>query len=231
VELSACPHVNDEAKAQLAEASEPPVRLVSLRSNGYEVKAGNEVALFRHEKTFYNKPGLFIRVRDSDSIDDIKTKALAVEHYAVNYVGMDLKLDGFAVEAVTGDPGSFTKAIGAVREVSHHPLILISCDPQMMAADSAWWMASAAAHCAMQTTGRQWAIWRNSTAALAVFGNTLDRWQPDGGLRNGVSDLVLDPAARQVGRSAGALHPDRRLLFGRTSASRGYPIIAFQRRR
>ena len=40
--------------------SEPPVRLVTLKSNGYEVKTGNEVVLFRHEKTFYNKPGLFL---------------------------------------------------------------------------------------------------------------------------------------------------------------------------
>ena len=62
VELSACPHVSDEAKEQLSEASEPPVRLVTLKANGNEVKVGNEVVLFRHEKTFYNMPG-----RDSRS--------------------------------------------------------------------------------------------------------------------------------------------------------------------
>jgi acetyl-CoA decarbonylase/synthase, CODH/ACS complex subunit gamma len=59
VELSACPHVKPESKAQLMESSEPPVRLVTMKSNGFEVKSGNEVVLFRHEKTFYNKPGLF----------------------------------------------------------------------------------------------------------------------------------------------------------------------------
>ena len=64
VELSDCPHVSEEATAELAESSAPPVRLVTLKSNGYEVKAGNEVVLFRHEKTFYHKPGLFVRVKD-----------------------------------------------------------------------------------------------------------------------------------------------------------------------
>ena len=42
VELSDCPHVTDEAKAQLAESAAPPVRLVTLKSNGHSAKAGNE---------------------------------------------------------------------------------------------------------------------------------------------------------------------------------------------
>ena len=65
VELGACPYVTEESKKQLAESSAPPIRLVALKA-GTEVKAGNEVCLFRHEKTFYNKPGLFIRVNASD---------------------------------------------------------------------------------------------------------------------------------------------------------------------
>jgi acetyl-CoA decarbonylase/synthase complex subunit gamma len=60
VELSACPYVTAESKAQLAESAAPPIRLVTLKSDGFQVKAGNEVVLFRHEKTFYHKPGLFI---------------------------------------------------------------------------------------------------------------------------------------------------------------------------
>ena len=57
VELSSCPYVSEGSKAQLAESAAPPIRLVALKSNGFEVKAGNEVVLYRHEKTFYNKPG------------------------------------------------------------------------------------------------------------------------------------------------------------------------------
>src|SRR3974390_48264 len=43
VELSACPYVSEASKAQLAESAAPPMRLVSLRSDGHEVKVGNEV--------------------------------------------------------------------------------------------------------------------------------------------------------------------------------------------
>jgi acetyl-CoA decarbonylase/synthase complex subunit gamma len=41
VELSACPYVTPEAKIQLAESAAPPIRLVSLKSDGFETKAGN----------------------------------------------------------------------------------------------------------------------------------------------------------------------------------------------
>src|SRR5262245_1145019 len=66
VELSACPYVSEASKKQLAESSAPPIRLISLKSNGTEVKVGNEVCMYRHEKTFYNKPGLFLRLKASD---------------------------------------------------------------------------------------------------------------------------------------------------------------------
>ncbi len=40
VELSACPYVSETSKAQLAESSAPPIRLVTLKSDGNEVKVG-----------------------------------------------------------------------------------------------------------------------------------------------------------------------------------------------
>ncbi len=96
VELSACPHVNEESKAQLSASSEPPVRLVTVKANGGELKVGNEVVLFRHEKKFYNKPGLFLRVKDDLSSAEIEAKVKPAEAFTVNYVGIDLTLDGIA---------------------------------------------------------------------------------------------------------------------------------------
>jgi len=52
VELAKCPYVSEESAAQLAEASAPPVRPLSIKSNGYEVNVGNEIVLFRHNKKF-----------------------------------------------------------------------------------------------------------------------------------------------------------------------------------
>ena len=98
VELADCPYVTEESKAELAESSTPPIRLVTLKGKAGEVQAGNEVVLFRHEKTFYNRPGVFVRVIDTEDDDAIAEKVKAASSYSVDYVGMDLRLDGFAVE-------------------------------------------------------------------------------------------------------------------------------------
>ncbi|MEZ4556578.1 MAG: (Fe-S)-binding protein [Caldilineaceae bacterium] len=71
-ELASCPYVSDAAKGQLESASAPPIRLVTVSSNGYKVAAGNETVLFRHEKTFYHPPGLFVRVRDTQPLDEVR---------------------------------------------------------------------------------------------------------------------------------------------------------------
>ena len=94
VELSACPYVTEASKAQLAESAAPPVRLVTLKSKTGEFSCGNEVVLFRHEKTFYRRPGLFIRVKDSDSLESIQAQVSRAEAYAVGYVGIDLTVEG-----------------------------------------------------------------------------------------------------------------------------------------
>jgi acetyl-CoA decarbonylase/synthase complex subunit gamma len=231
VELAACPHVSEASKAQLAEASEPPVRMVALKSNGYEVKAGNEVVLFRHEKTFYNKPGLFVRVRDSESAEEIKARVSAADQYAVTYVGMDLKLDGFAVEAVTGDAAKVSAAISAVRQVTHRPLILISRDPAMIAAGLRLVDGEHPLICSADANNWQAMgdLAKQHGAALAVVASTLD------GLADlttklkekDVQDLVLDPAARRLGDSLALNTQIRRLALKKNFRPLGYPVIAF----
>jgi acetyl-CoA decarbonylase/synthase complex subunit gamma len=122
VELAKCPYVSEESAAQLAEAAAPPVRPITIRSNEHEVKGGNEIVLFRHNKKFFSQPGLFIRVYDDQSAEEIKAKVKPVSDYMVDYVGMDLSMGGITVQARGGD---FSAAVKTVREVSSLPLILI----------------------------------------------------------------------------------------------------------
>ena len=71
-ELASCPYVSDEAKEQLAEASAPPIRPVSIGAGTRAFKTGGETVMFRHEKTFYNPTGLAAILpsdTDSDSLD------------------------------------------------------------------------------------------------------------------------------------------------------------------
>ena len=224
VELSACPYVTEESKKQLAESAAPPIRLIALKANGTEVKAGNEVCMFRHEKTFYNKPGLFLRVKASDA--DIAKKAAAADGYKVNYVGMDFTLDGFAIEA----DGDLTAAVKAVRAVSKRPLILLSNDPAKL--DSALaslsgeraliYAADAATADALAETAKK------HQAALVVKSDSLDGLaalteQVKG---KGVEDIVLDLGGKNLGEWLARSTQARRLALKNFRAL-GYPTIFF----
>jgi acetyl-CoA decarbonylase/synthase complex subunit gamma len=230
VDLAACPHVDEAAKAELAESAAPPIRLVTLKSNGYEVKVGNEVVLYRHEKTFYNKPGLFIRVRDDQSPEDIQKQVAPAEAFAVNYVGISLTVDGFAVQAASGDPVRFAAAVSAVRAASKRPLILISQDPAVMAAGlraadgetPLIYAATAANWQAMAELAKQ------HQAPLAVSAAGLE---PVAELTQkitaaGVEDLVIDPGGRDMIANLIYSTQIRRLAL-KNFRPLGYPVIAF----
>ncbi len=231
VELSACPHVSETSKSQLAESAAPPIRLISLKANGNEVKAGNEVVLFRHEKTFYNKPGLFLRIADNRGPDEIRSLAAQADAFKANYVGIDLVLDGFAVESVSGSPAKYTDAINAVRQASLKPLILISRSPEIVAAglraidgerpliasaDGANWEAMAG-------------LAKQHQAALVVSAPALDELA---GLTEkikakGVEDMVLDPAGENLNSALTSNTLLRRLALKKNFRALGYPSIAF----
>ena len=231
VELSACPYVTEESKAQLAESSAPPIHLVSLKSNGYEVKAGNEVVMYRHEKTFYNKPGLFVRVLDSETPADIQAKIAQLNAFKVNYVGIDLSVDGFAVASVSGNAGAFASAVKAVRQSSQRPLILMSRDAQIMAAglealqgetpllygaDADNWEAMAG-------------LAKQHHTALGVIANSLESLADltEKIKAKGVEDLVIDPGGRSFGQALTLGTQIRRLSIKKNYRPLGFPVISF----
>lgn len=229
--LDDCPYVSDEAKAKLEAASAPPIRLVELKNESGEVKVGNETVLFRHEKTFFNKCGLFLRLKDDEDTKAIKDIASEASAFQVDYVGIDLFLDGFAVEAASGDPTTFTAAVKTVHEASKKPLILIVASaelakagleaaegarPLLYAADADNWEAMAE-------------IAKEKDVPLAVRAETLD------GLAEltqkikeaGVEDLVLDPLLGGYQDSLQKLTAIRRLALKDNFRPLGFPTISF----
>jgi len=231
VELSACPYVTPEAKTQLAESAAPPIRLVAIKSDGYEAKAGNEVVLFRHDKTFYNKPGLFIRVYDNQPLDAIKATVTEANAYAVNYVGMDLTVDGFVVASMAGDPNAFTTAVQTVRAISKRPIILMSRDvnnakaglnvlkgetPLIYGADARNWEAFA-------DLAKE-----NKTALGVVAGSLAELADLNDKIKaRGVEDLVIDPGGRDLGSGLALGTTIRRLAIKKNFRALGFPVITF----
>ena len=83
-------------------------------------------------KPFYNRPGLFVKFKDSQPVEEIKSALTLAEAYTVNYVGINLTLDGFAIESASGDAAKFAAAVNAARSVSQRPFILMSKDADVM---------------------------------------------------------------------------------------------------
>ncbi len=230
-ELTACPHVSDASKAQLAELAAPPMRLVSIKSNGHEVKAGNETVIFRHEKTFYNQPGIMLRIADSETTDAIQARVSLADAYKVAYVGKELAMDGFAIEAISNSADDFSRAIEAVRSVSKKPLVLIAKDPDVLAAGLK--------HLGGETplmyaaTADNWealaGLAKNHPASLVVSASNLDELadltQKIKG--RGVEDLVLDFNADKMGPWLTRSVQVRRLALKKNVRALGYPTIAF----
>ncbi|HSQ27844.1 MAG TPA: acetyl-CoA decarbonylase/synthase complex subunit gamma [Anaerolineales bacterium] len=231
VELSLCPYVSDESKAQLAESAAPPVRLVTLKSDGYQVKAGNEVVLFRHEKTFYNKPGLFVQVSDLESSPAIQEKIRAVDAYTTNYVGMDFTVDGIAVKAEAGGGEKFHAAIEAVRSVSKRPLILISSDPAVIEAGLKALSGECPLVCGADASNWEAmaAVAKAGKAALTVKSGDLEELADltEKIKATGLEDLVLWPQADNLGASLVLKTQIRRLALKKNFRALGYPIIDF----
>jgi acetyl-CoA decarbonylase/synthase complex subunit gamma len=231
VELASCPYVSEESKAKLAESATPPIRLVALKSDGLEVKAGNEVVLFRHEKTFYNKPGVFVKVSADASLEDIKSQVAKADAYSTNYVGIDLVLDGFAVDAVSGDAQAFAGAVRAVREASHKPLILVSRDPGVIAEGIGVLSGELPLICGADPTNWEAMadLAKQHKAALVVSAPTLEELAEltEKIKAKGVEDLVLDPDSESLSSGVVKQTQIRRLALKKNFKPLGYPSIVF----
>ena len=231
IELSACPYVSEASKAQLAESSAPPIRLITLKSDGNEVKVGNEVVLFRHEKTFYNKPGVFVKFSDALGPAEIEARVKAADAYSVNYVGIELALDGFAVEATSGSAETFAAAVNAARRATKRPLVLVSPDPAVAAAGLAVLSGETALLCWADATNWEAmaALAKEHKAALAVRSASLDELAEltEKIKAKGVEDLVLAPKADGLSAALAQEVQIRRLALKKNFRPLGFPTLRF----
>jgi acetyl-CoA decarbonylase/synthase complex subunit gamma len=230
-ELSLCKYVSDDAKGKLEASAAPPIRLVALTAGERKVQAGNELVLFRHEKTFYNRPGLFVRIKDTTPAAEIKALVDAVAAYEVDYVGIKLKMDGLAVEAASGDAGKFAAAV-KVAAVAKMPLILIAADKELMeaglnaaapivpllyAADESNWQGMVELAKAKKAP-----LALRGKGDLQALANLADQVK-----KAGLEDLALDPGTRSFADYLQVATQMRRLAIKANQRACGFPLISF----
>jgi len=132
-ELSACPHVSEESKAKLSEASAPPIIPVTIGVGDRVLKVGGETVMFRHEKRFENPPGLAILVGADKGDAEIDAKLQRFNELQYERIGLILRPDLVAVKA-GGDAARFKAVVTKVKEKSGGGIILMSENAEVMAA-------------------------------------------------------------------------------------------------
>jgi len=231
VELSACPYVSEEAKQQLAAASQPPIRLITLGAGDKKIEVGNETVLFRHEKTFYHPPALIVRLKDTLPLEECKAQVAQIGSYAVERVGLTFGVNAIAMENASGDAATFAQRV-EVANSSGLPLVLMSknpaaleaalakvgnAKPMIYAADANNWQAMAGL---ARRYGTSLAV--HSDNDLGALTELTEKVKGAG-----AEDIVLDPGARDLHSSLISLTQLRRLALKKQFRPLGYPVIAF----
>ncbi len=132
-ELSTCPHVSEEARAQLEEASAPPITPVTIGVGDRALKVGGETVMFRHEKRFENPPGFAILITDTMEESEVDAR---LERFKLQYerVGLTLRPELVAVRGDSGNANKFEAVVSKVRQNSDCGIILMSANPDVLSA-------------------------------------------------------------------------------------------------
>ena len=125
-ELDSCPYVSDEAREKLEEASAPPIRPVVIGTGDEALKVGGETVIFRHEKTFVNKPGLGLLITDAMENGEVEGKLKKFKALEYERVGLMLKADIVAIKDTSGDADKFAKLVEKVKGMGLTSLVLMS---------------------------------------------------------------------------------------------------------
>lgn len=228
-ELDACEHVSDDARAQLSEASAPPIRQVSIGQGEYEVTIGGETVLFRHEKTFFNQPGLAIRITDAMSDEEMEGRLSKVRFYQYDRIGTTLRPELVALQW-TGIDHRF---LDLVKKAVQQPFGIVLMAPKASLMKEALEITKSKRPLIYAATQENWEefgfLAKAYNCPLAVRGSGVEEVASltERLSASGLKDLVLDTSSRTLKES---LHDQiiirRAALLGRYKPL-GFPTITF----
>jgi len=133
-ELAACPYISDEAKAQLAEASAPPIKPVTIGTGDKALTVGGETVMFRHEKRFENPCGFALLISDAMDDAEVDTRLKKLNELQYDRIGLTLRPDLVAIKDESGDSAKFEALVNKAKQNTDYGIILMSTNPDILAA-------------------------------------------------------------------------------------------------
>ncbi|MBN1862291.1 MAG: acetyl-CoA decarbonylase/synthase complex subunit gamma [Dehalococcoidales bacterium] len=229
-ELSACPYVSDEAKAQLTEASAPPIRTMTIGTGDKALRVGGETVMFRHEKRFESPPGFAITI--GDTMDEAEINA-RLERFKLQYerVGLTLRPDLIALKCDSGDAARFAALVTKVTQASQAALILMSDNPDILkaglaAASQRKPLLYAATKDSLEAVAE---LARSASCPVAVRGDGLEEVAvlTEKLAQAGVKDIVIDSGSRRLRQAFQDQIIIRSAALNGKFRPLGYPTICF----
>jgi len=232
VEIDQCPHVSEEAKQTIGEASAPPIRTIKMGSGDAAFTIGGETCLFRHEKRFENPTGIAVQVATSEDDASIDAKIGRFNTLEYERVGVMMRANLIAVKDSDGNGDTFTALTQKVLDKAPKASIILISDnvdnmkagvaacgdrkPLLFGADADNWQAmgdvAKEAGCPLGVKGK------NLDDLVEVSGNLVDA---------GHKDMVIDTGARTL---RGAFEDNvvaRRSAINEKFKPLGLPTITF----
>jgi acetyl-CoA decarbonylase/synthase complex subunit gamma len=229
-ELAACPHVSEEAQAELADASAPPIGLVEIGTGERKLKIGGETVLFRHEKTFLNPTGIAVLVTDEMPDDEVAGRLERFKTMEYERVGLTLRADLVAVKSLSDDAGKFEALCAKVKNETDAGIILMTEDGSVMEAGlKACSDRKPLIYAATkETVDKMASLAKEYGCPLAVKGNGLDEVSEltTKLTAEGLKNLVIDSGERSVRKAFEDQIFIRRGALLKKYKPLGFPTIA-----
>lgn len=230
-ELAKCPDVSEEAKAQLQEASAPPIRPMTIGTGPRTLKIGGETVMFRHEKRFENPPGLAVLVTDSMSESDIDGRLARANLLRYERVGLTLRPELVAVKETSGDPAKFSTLVSKITKETDCGIILMSENTEILAAGVT--VCSGRKPLLYAATKDNWeevgGLGKANSCPVAVKGTNLEEIADLTAKLNqaGVSDVIIDSGSRVLRQAFQDQVIIRSSALNKKFRPLGFPTIVF----
>jgi acetyl-CoA decarbonylase/synthase complex subunit gamma len=228
-ELGECPYVSDEAKATLGAASEPPIRLVKIGGGDKPCEIGNEIVMFRHEKTFYHKTAITIELKSSIGEAKLIEVIKLIDTYKIERIGEILRADLFFVTQ-DSSADDFVKLVNLVKQNSGKGVILNTNDKaalksalEILKADKPSIYLSGA------VTEEDINLAKTYNASLIVTSDTFDgvSAQTEKIKAAGVNDIIMNLVSNNIAKQVENNTILRRAALKKNFKPFGYPLFTY----
>ena len=229
MDISACPHMSEEALASLSEATAPPMKTIKIGTGDAEYSLGGETVLFRHEKTFVSKTRYAVAL--CTDMDDAAVEAKLAEIPKVDYERIGERMYTELVYVNCGEGADAAKYTDLVKKAAGlgRTLILGCKDPEIAKAaleickDSKPVLngADASNYEAMNTVATEAGV------VLGVSGKDLNElYDTVAALEKlGNKNLILDVTGADIKETFGNAVQVRRAAIKDQDRTFGYPSI------